>query len=147
MARMKFSSSRADYLEAQIDEPVKIEDVIHGLEENRNDELEENRADTSKKKKAKNLIATYMYLDHKDGFDRVTSSPVFKTDSRAPQEPPKTKKGYKVVIREAETSSIVLTLRSSPSAKSITSDGDLKVKYPHVGQLIDMLYAIDGVCG
>ena len=139
MARMKFVSSKEDYLEAQIDEPIEIKDVISGLEPK--------RKDAKVKKDAKNLIATYMYLDRTDGFDRVACSPVFKTGSRTPQKPPKAKKGYTVVIREAANSSIVLKLKSGPSAKSITSDGDLKVKYPHVGQLIDMLSAIDGVCG
>lgn len=137
MAKIKVSRLE-DHLEAQIAEKTKIVDVIGELKKN----CEDNTSATPED----GLIAVYMFMDNSDGFKRVACKPVFKTNSLVAQKPPKTN-GYQVVIRDSKSSSIVLRLRSDPSAPAaITSGGDLKVNYSQVEQLIGMLTAIDKLC-
>jgi len=136
MAKIRVCRSE-DRLEAQIAEKTKISDVIG--------ELKRNYDDNSSSPSEKNLIAVYMFMDRSDGFKRVACKPVFKKNSLVVQTPPKSD-GYEVVIRDVKSSSIVMRLRSDPSAPTITSGGDLKVDYSQVDQLIGMLTAIDKLC-
>ena len=133
-------SRMEDHLEAQIAGHAQISDVIGELQQIQETELPEGVEDKG------NLVATYMYLNRDDGIDRPTFKPVFDPDSKAIQEPPHTKRGYRVVIRYRKSRAIVMQLLSTPSAPRLAIDGSLKVYYPQVGQLIDMLSAIGKVC-